>query len=76
MGLAHRVRFVSVSDDGVTVQANGGRILIKRVRAMKEKYLQWSGQTKLALLLASHWAIKVSYKTDIEIARAAKKSRF
>ena len=35
---------VSVSDEGVTVQANGGRILIKRVR---------EGQGKVA---ASEWA--------------------
>ena len=38
---------VSVSDEGVTVQSNGGRILIKRVRAGEGKVpaSEWANKT-------------------------------
>jgi len=37
---------VSVSDEGVTVQANGGRILIKRVRSDEGKVpaVEWANK--------------------------------
>ena len=41
---------VSVSDEGVTVQANGGRILIKRVRSDEGKVpaVQWANKAGIS----------------------------
>ena len=48
---------VSVSDKGVTVQANGGRILIERVRANEGK------------VTASEWANKAGITAGMKMGQ-------
>ena len=48
---------VSVSDEGVTVQANGGRILIQRVRADEGK------------IPASEWANKAGITAGMKFGQ-------
>ena len=45
---------VSVSDEGVTVQSNGGRILIKRVRADEGKVpaVEWANNAGITAGMA------------------------